>query len=104
MKLYWSLKSIPGFQGLPKDQLMKKWRFYYVKSFTHWGQWLGLFLVASSFFIALFLPEVAFPLVFNIQLSGIAKFGCEALVIVLGALLYQVCVFATIAHLMKGQS
>ena len=103
MKIYLSIKSIPEFQGLPHAQRLKKYRLYYIKSFGHWGQWIGLSLAVFFIYAGMWLADVAFPRFLGIQFSGIGDFIFTIFFILLGAITYQVCVLGTIAYLAKGE-
>ena len=46
MRIYWTLKSIPELQSVPKAERGRIWRRGYVKSFRHWQTWVGLLLAA----------------------------------------------------------
>lgn len=102
MKIYFSLKSIPEFQGLSQAESLKKYRVYYLKSFGHWGQWLGLGLTILFIWAGYWVAEVLFPVFFVFQLSGFVNFGMKMLFVVLAALIYQVFVLRVIAFLAKG--
>lgn len=101
MKLYLSLKSIPEFQDLSTAESLKKYQRYYIKSFFHWGQWLGLGLAVLLISTGYWIAKVLLP-TYGIQFSGFVNFSFNVLFIILSALLYQTVILGTIAHLAKG--
>jgi len=49
MKLYITLRSIPQFSDLPKDELKKKYRYYLPMLLNHWLIWVTLGISSFSF-------------------------------------------------------
>jgi len=44
LRLYWTTKSIPELQSLPKDQRKAAWKYAYPKTFKRWEVWIGLLI------------------------------------------------------------
>lgn len=42
MGFYLSYKQIPEFKDLPEREALRQYRIYYLRSFLHWENWLGL--------------------------------------------------------------
>jgi hypothetical protein len=61
MKIYTSVKQIPEFKDMSRWELFKVSRLYYVKSFLHWGPWLGLSLLVACIFIWYWIVEGILP-------------------------------------------
>jgi hypothetical protein len=48
MKIYWSIKSIPEFVGLPKKERSRIWRRCHWRALKgSWGPWAGLITIAA---------------------------------------------------------
>lgn len=50
MKFFLSYKQMPEFANLPNDEAIKRYRTCYLKSFLHWGQWVGIGFIALFIF------------------------------------------------------
>lgn len=42
MPIYWTLKSVPEFEGMTRAERGRAWRKAYVKTLKHWPVWLAL--------------------------------------------------------------
>ncbi len=53
MKIYWTLKSIPEFEGMSRSAIRKIWLRSYWKTYYHWQQWLiSSVIIIYSIFVA----------------------------------------------------
>ncbi len=52
MKIYWTIRSIPEFKGVSKDEIRKLWTQSYLKTYYHWQQWvITSIIIAFSIYI-----------------------------------------------------
>lgn len=86
---------MPEFANLPHDEAIKRYRVCYLKSFLHWGQWVGIGFIA----LFIFAWNEVINTILLLHLSGISTINIntiEDLLLILfsaiGALFYLLIV------------
>jgi hypothetical protein len=61
MKIYWSIKSIPEFEGMSKSAIRKLWIQSHCKPYYHWQQWVisSIIITYSMFMVSEKVPTNA---------------------------------------------
>ena len=57
MKIYWTIRSIPEFQGIDKDKVKQIWMPCYWKTYRHWQQRLMAALSIGSLLVFVLWPD-----------------------------------------------
>jgi hypothetical protein len=97
MKLYITLRSIPEFANLPKVEMRRKFRFYYLQALGHWLNWIPLALISMSFVILEWYIRGDFAPIQGKTLSIWYALLLRISLFIIDSIIYRVILYGTIA-------